>query len=548
MTPDTITLPIAPEHFWMGAAIVGLLALSALIYWVLEVTGRDYRRPTWEDIPESWRGMVILLGLLWLGLFGLTVMAAYAGVWQMTHPKDESSGAASGLGFGALLAAMLGAPFVIWGTVIKHKTLSLSETSLFNDKVNAAVAALHSRRQVTREITVEGEAKILTEWQDDIVQRSAAIDRLEGLMRERPSEAPRIVNMLSVYIRELSREFQTKDHPRTQWLALVEPEDDSPPMDEDQALYKLGVTPDDVTVEAMKAWARGLRPFRTDVEKAAQTLGRVRSIPNIDKKAIQIDLSGMNGQGFDLMTLDFSSAKLIGARLEGADLVRARLEGATFWVARLEGANLGEALLEGADLGGAWLEGADLWKAQMGGANLYAARLEGADLGEARLEGANLREARLDRANLYKARLEGANLREARLERANLSAARLERANLGEGRLEGAELSAARLEGAHLWEARLDRANLSKAHMDASTNLTDALLSFAAVRLVDYADIKLSQDQIEQMFGDGSVKLPEGVTRPAHWPDWELVWDEFPEEWRKWRDDPSTYTPPPKPE
>ena len=49
------------------------------------------------------------------------------------------------------------------------------------------------------------------------------------------------------------------------------------------------------------------------------------------------------------------------------------------------------------------------------------------------------------------------------------------------------------------------------------------------------------------MFGDGSVKLPEGVTRPANWPEWELEWD-YLDEWRKWQADPEGYRPHPPPE
>jgi len=51
-------------------------------------------------------------------------------------------------------------------------------------------------------------------------------------------------------------------------------------------------------------------------------------------------------------------------------------------------------------------------------------------------------------------------------------------------------------------------------------------------------------------FGDASVILPEGVDRPAHWPDWKLPSSGehgFENEWRKWQDYPKGYTPPPAP-
>jgi hypothetical protein len=271
----------------------------------------------WLGITEkaNWHRSRLLggfIGVAFALMFGGALITAFGVLLHTLGQMSSSDGPGPNLGAGALIAAMLGAPFVIWGTVIKHKTLALSETSLFNDKVNAAVAALHSRRQVTREITVSGETKVLTEWQDDIVQRSGAIDRLEGLMRERPSEAPRIVNMLSVYVRELSREAGEDAF--------------SKPIREHEAPDAPTLSPDVVPPQAVTRSA-ALRPFRADVEKAVQTLGRVIKFPNVDEEGIVLDLRGMDGRGFDLTGLTFKYAKLGKARLEETVFDRAFLGG-----------------------------------------------------------------------------------------------------------------------------------------------------------------------------------------------------------------------------
>ena len=73
-----------------------------------------------------------------------------------------------------------------------------------------------------------------------------------------------------------------------------------------------------------------------------------------------------------------------------------------------------------------------------------------------------------------------------------LRRAHLERATLDNARLEAASLGAARLEGANLLGARLERAFLRKA-------------------------IGLTQEQIEEAYGDRETKLPDGLDRPAHW-------------------------------
>ncbi|MDZ7709275.1 MAG: hypothetical protein U5K36_03645 [Roseovarius sp.] len=64
------------------------------------------------------------------------------------------------------------------------------------------------------------------------------------------------------------------------------------------------------------------------------------------------------------------------------------------------------------------------------------------------------------------------------------------------------------------------------------------------------ATVPFAQEQVNAMFGDASVILPEGVERPAHWPDWELLHfgeHGFDTQWRKWQDDPEGYVPPPAP-
>ena len=55
-------------------------------------------------------------------------------------------------------------------------------------------------------------------------------------------------------------------------------------------------------------------------------------------------------------------------------------------------------------------------------------------------------------------------------------------------------------------------------------------------------------EQVNSAFGDASVILPEGIDLPAHWPDWELPShgdNAFDTQWRKWRDNPEGYVPPP---
>lgn len=105
MNPDVMTLPMTPQAFWVVTGLVGVLGLSALVYWALSGMGKEHRPPIWEELPKRGQGTAVFLCLLWLGLFGLTIVAAYLGVWEAIHPKD--AGSQPNLGLGALLAALL---------------------------------------------------------------------------------------------------------------------------------------------------------------------------------------------------------------------------------------------------------------------------------------------------------------------------------------------------------------------------------------------------------------------------------------------------------
>jgi hypothetical protein len=115
----------------------------------------------------------------------------------------------------AVLMGVLAASATIFFSVIRvwmnERTASAAEEALFNDKINAAVSDLHAQRQITKWAD-EGTP---TGWEDDVTRRNGAIDRLLGLAKEEPAAASRIARLLSVYVKELSREFKPEEAPKT---------------------------------------------------------------------------------------------------------------------------------------------------------------------------------------------------------------------------------------------------------------------------------------------------------------------------------------------
>jgi hypothetical protein len=81
------------------------------------------------------------------------------------------------------------------------------------------------------------------------------------------------------------------------------------------------------------------------------------------------------------------------------------------------------------------------------------------------------------------------------------------------------------------------------------TNLRGANVSKAVIWDVNLATVQNFDHKIKTMFGDASVNLPNGITPdhanwPQHWPKGKLDYTKVQSEWRKWRDNPASYTPP----
>ncbi len=523
---NTTTLQIAPDLFWGLVALTGFLLLVALIFGFMYKPGNAHVAPL-ERLQKSMRldglhpGLFFIALIIWMLLFISLTLGLLWVIWSVIWtPAPNAPEAVWDFRFAlakltamtAVLGAVVALPFTVIRIRLLHQQSETAQEALFNDKINAASRDLSARRTITRRVrevtySLDGTNQISQEFsdqdftivpnatnvrhglwefinaeEDDLVTRAAAIDRLEGLANERPDEAPRIARMLSIYIRELSREFPARNHPRAEWKNLTDPTDDTPPMAEEEALHHLNLHPDNVTLVSLKNWTRGLKPIRPDMEKAAQTLGQLKDIPGVTSDNIEIDLRGANLQGFDLRDVVFNEARLNGARMEGIDLSGARMEEAVLAEARMEGAILRAARMEGAIL---------VW-----------ARMEEADLGEARMEG----------AILGWARMEGAILR----------AARMEGAFLGWARMEGAILRAARMDGAFLRGARFNK----------GTSFQPATLRGAGWKDVDCTAISHIADYLEEIFGDTSVTLPHGVVAPPHWETEVLDWDEFEPQWR----------------
>lgn len=587
-------LPIDPNKFWLALALTGIIVLLLGIWQGASPILR-------KKSPELFRfveALVIvpatLLALLWLGLFALTVLAAFLGILQAIHPPVKppaGDGAPFGFGLGALIAALLGAPLVIWGTWLKYQTVRFQKEGHMTDRISKAVEQLGAEKTVKVPRPDGSGSDERTE--PNIEVRIGAILSLERIaqdstIHDKGRDHVRVMEILCAYVRENSNARKPEDYPEPDWVPI---RDDATTAErrahERLRAERFGRNP---TESKAFKWARELKGPLADVALALRVIGRrtaaqraveaawpdqpgpeaiwyfdlpCPSLPDepgavaltkAELKAFQARLRKWRSriEAYKGYRLDLSGANLQGANLAAKrpDASDAVFSGAIFARARMEGAKIDGVRLEGADLQVARLEGADLRAARLEGANLAVARLEGAELQAARLIGAFLWNARMDGVFLGWARMAQAHLRAVQLEGANLRGARMEGVDLWMARMDGSYLGAVRMEGANLGLARMDGANLAKVRMETVEHLEAVGVAGAALRSIDLSLLDFEPSQILGAFGDASVTMPEGIAPPAHWPKWELPdlgRNDFLGEWKKWQADPKGYVPPPRP-
>ncbi|WP_461308283.1 hypothetical protein, partial [Albidovulum sp.] len=94
--------------------------------------------PDWRVARPLGPLLTVIVALL----FVAALLAAFAVLWQTIAHAGAGPGAGPNLGAGALIAALLGAPFVIWATVIRHRTVEFQKEGHITDRIHKAVEML----------------------------------------------------------------------------------------------------------------------------------------------------------------------------------------------------------------------------------------------------------------------------------------------------------------------------------------------------------------------------------------------------------------------
>jgi hypothetical protein len=304
--------------------------------------------------------LAIVVAIGWALSVPLADRLAYHDVGSARGPllqtaRDAARGRLLTYAAGAFAAVAL--VFTAWNVILYRSNLSLyrrtneiAEQGQVTDRYTKAIEQLGS---------------------DKLDVRIGGIYALERIARDSATDRPAVMEVLTAFIREHSREHLDPSKPG--------------------------------------------RPPRPDVLAAVTVVRRrnadrdIQPLNLADAYLVRTSLAGANLDNADLTRADLTRADLSGADLSGANLylaqlIDADLRHATLSGANLNAANLHDAMLDGADLTGADLSVSDLSLAILIRANLTDADLGGAFLGGATLEGAELAGADLSEANLTDAK------------------------------------------------------------------------------------------------------------------------------------------------
>ena len=311
--PGTTTLPLAPHLFWPAALLAALLLTSLLIHHLLDGLSDTRRSRLWAELRPGWLFLAVVLAILWIGLFALTIAAAFFGLWHAIQPAGAN--VQPNLGLGALLAALLGAPFVIWGTVLKHQTVRYQKEGHITDRISKAVEQLGAEKTV----------KLPKENGDGSTERTL------------PNIEVRIGAILSLerIAQDSTKHDKGRDHVRVMEILCAYIRENAPATD-------LTPTEGEFTTKIP----------RIDLQMAVTVLGRRSDVQQKleEKVRYRLDLSRSDLDGMDFRNGSFQGALFNRSRVEAANFWGADLTGALFQRTLLNFCNFNQAEMLGIDL------------------------------------------------------------------------------------------------------------------------------------------------------------------------------------------------------
>lgn len=541
------------------------------------------------DIP-NWTVARTIGPLLTVIVFCLFILALFSALAVLL--KLVFGGGAPTLGAGTLIAAVLGSPFLIWGTALKHRTVSFQKEGHITDRITKATEQLGAEKVVKKQLINSQGKKVFNKGIDgkpdfskpvmveasypNIEVRIGGILSLERIAQDSTSydagrDHVRVMEILCAYIRENSASFT--ELPLEEWKPLDK--DSSEKQQEAQKAEiekRIGMFN---TLGTAYRWAAELPELRVDIQLALNVIGRrtekQRAIEAAwpEKLGTSIKSPFETGCpqlpiGLDLERLRSDNTKVIAMRIEGweeatrtysgyrLDFRGANLQRADMSAKRSDGS---DAVFSGCLFSGAKLDGASFENAQLRGAEFRKVSLNATNFNSADLAGSKFENfCQMEAVRFIRANLTSARFSEARMLGAVFTSANLDFAMIDSSVLEGGwflsnqarflNITATKCFGVQVTSADASMAKIQRAeHGLAIFNSSNTVRGLAVMEM-DFSKLRNNELDYDLLFGDLSVSLPEEITPPPHWAKVNIGWLRFDEEFSKWHDDPSTYSPP----
>jgi uncharacterized protein YjbI with pentapeptide repeats len=580
----TVTIPLAPTVFWPLAFLVLFAVASLAVYAFLP----DDRRPAtvagWLRKTGIPLWLAAFVGLVFAILFVMALWASFGALWsQIATPARPGEGT-SGLGTSALIAALLGAPLILWRTMVAQRTVNIAQESHVTDLLARAVEQLGAEKTVKRAPAPDfkgktAEARVTEETVPNLEVRIGAILALERLARQNLDVHVQIMEILTAYVRMNSPVCLPPD--------LPEPPD---------------YTPQDHNgwVSEFARWSIvhsekvELLRLREDIQLALNAIGRrsaeqrqveARWLSNDPTARFVFDdcaplyqppEDGSHSESLSRYEKELASYEESIEKYEGyrIDLGLTNLSGANLTYQNFAGTKFDGANLHGVDFGNSTLNAVSLKQVNAQNASFLRAQMTKASFSSANLEGCNFTETKLQGTSFYYARLQGTSFVNAQMQFARLGRTEMQGGitlyrdkdgemvpgeMLGAGtvflhaKLQGASFYETKMFGARLAWAIMDGARLDGIEIDENTDLRKISLGQAKLMTIDFTGNRRAAEalfpSLPSCFGDASVILPTGMPRPAHWPPVVLTGEDYNTEYMRWLASPADYRyePPPAP-
>lgn len=546
--------------------------------WLGLTTAPDWRIARWLG-----PGLVVMFVLLFVGAVAAAVALLSGTVFPAMRAAEpgESGG---NLGTGALVVALLGAPFLIWSTVLKHRSWELQREGHMTDRISKAVEQLGAEKSISRigrVLTVyEGKASkvvlpkgeepsgaairgadllpdfddllpagLQTEWQ--VWPRSTTLLEYQGAPLTLPEGAhlaetgewkafaetvPNLEVRLGAIL-ALERIAQDsmaldhgRDHVRVMEILCAYIRQNAP--------ASMAVEPPvDTTCseETLKTklawgeafdWADKLPAPRSDIQLALGIIGR-RSNEQIELEArTQVGMSSR-------YRLDLSKTCIQGANLSGLNLSYARLS-----ASRLEGAACQKTNFAHSNFAFARLTGTMLIETNMSSVRLHECDLSDSYFNKTRIEDAHLAGAHFINVHFVKSHIEFAKLEAEYHDRHPAFIKCLFIDTQFEGDLTRIRFNPAATESEPV---PVRPAGLAFRNAQFAPAVANSLST------PEQSGVTASPPDLRDCFGDGSVEI-DPARRPAHWPTTVLddaTYAEACAAWQSGRPHPAL---PPQPE